>query len=502
MTAATRAAIAALLDEHMAGHPERERTEAALLQLLGVRGGRVAGRAVRGVAGVLRGALRRRARSRSCSRTSTGPTRARSTSSTTSSSGPATCRSSSSRSPGPSCSTIDRPGERPAAASPSLSLEPLPRDGVRALLRRARAAPPGIDGRRRSSRAPRACRCTPSRPSGCWCRTAGFDRSMACWSRRAISVSSPTSPSPRRSRRSSRLASTACRRAIAPCSSTPRSSARASPPAGLAAVSGRTEAALAPRLDDLVRRELLRPIADPRSPERGQYIFVQALIREIAYGTLAKRDRITRHLAVARWLEGLGGSRARRRPSRATSSPPTGSSPTAPRRTSWPRRAVVALRAAGDRAASLSVPAQAMSFYEQAADLATDPATQAELLELAGDNAGVHAEFDAADALARPRHRDPSTPRRAARPSCARRPFAHAASCSSRRLEQARSVLDDAMIEFADLEGSAPYSRPEGPACAPAVPDRGPGAVGAVGAGAGRRGISRATSLPCSGMRS
>ena len=38
----------------------------------------------------------------------------------------------------------------------------------------------------------------------------------------------------------------------------------------------------------LVRRELLTIEADPRSPERGQYAFVQALIREVAYNTLAR----------------------------------------------------------------------------------------------------------------------------------------------------------------------------------------------------------------------
>ncbi len=224
---------------------------------------------------------------------------------------------------------------------------------------------------------------------------------------------------------------------------------------GLAVVSGRTEMALAPRLDDLVRRELLRPIADPRSPERGHFIFVQALIREIAYGTLAKRDRITRHLAVARWLEGMAD------PSLAAAVADHLLAAhrllaDGPEADEVAARAVVALRAAGDRAASLSVPAQAMSFYEQAADLATEPATQAELLELAGENAGVHAEFDAADALL---VRAIEIWRRLGE----RQAVVHATALrarsllSNRHLEQARSVLDDAMIEFADLEGSPPY---------------------------------------------
>ena len=70
---------------------------------------------------------------------------------------------------------------------------------------------------------------------------------------------------------------------------------------------------LEPRLRALVRRELLGLEADPRSPERGQYAFVQALIREVAYNTLAQRDRKVRHLAAARFFEIARDRRARRR---------------------------------------------------------------------------------------------------------------------------------------------------------------------------------------------
>ncbi|HEX7398422.1 MAG TPA: adenylate/guanylate cyclase domain-containing protein [Candidatus Limnocylindrales bacterium] len=75
--------------------------------------------------------------------------------------------------------------------------------------------------------------------------------------------------------------------------------------AGLAAVSGLASEELEKRLGGLVRRELLALDVDPRSPERGQYGFVQSLIREVAYNTLAKRDRKVRHLAAARFFESL-----------------------------------------------------------------------------------------------------------------------------------------------------------------------------------------------------
>ena len=55
-------------------------------------------------------------------------------------------------------------------------------------------------------------------------------------------------------------------------------------------------------LGSLVRKEILAVESDPRSPERGQYRFVQALVRGVAYDTLARRDRKARHLAVAAHL--------------------------------------------------------------------------------------------------------------------------------------------------------------------------------------------------------
>ena len=60
------------------------------------------------------------------------------------------------------------------------------------------------------------------------------------------------------------------------------------------------------RLASLVHRELLVRDVDPRSPERGQYRFVQAFLREVAYGTLAKADRRRLHLAAARYFEASG----------------------------------------------------------------------------------------------------------------------------------------------------------------------------------------------------
>ena len=74
-------------------------------------------------------------------------------------------------------------------------------------------------------------------------------------------------------------------------------------PEGLAALTGFPEEDLRPRLRELVRRELLRLEGDPMSPERGQYQFVQGVIREVAYGRIAKADRRGRHVKVAEYFE-------------------------------------------------------------------------------------------------------------------------------------------------------------------------------------------------------
>src|SRR5204862_1555518 len=74
----------------------------------------------------------------------------------------------------------------------------------------------------------------------------------------------------------------------------------------LAALSGTSgDDELRPMLSGLVRKEVLGVQSDPRSPERGQYGFLQDLVRHIAYQTLSKRERKTRHLAAAAHLQSV-----------------------------------------------------------------------------------------------------------------------------------------------------------------------------------------------------
>jgi class 3 adenylate cyclase/tetratricopeptide (TPR) repeat protein len=157
----------------------------------------------------------------------------------------------------------------------------------------------------------------------------------------------------------------------------------------VAAVSGQQTDEVVRRLRSLVRREMLSLEADPRSPEQGQYLFVQALIREVAYGTLAKRDRRRLHIAAARYFEalddeGIAGALAEHYLAAYKAQPegPEGDAVAA--------QARVALRAAAERARSLGSFLQATRFLERALEVTTDPADEAQLHAAAGD-AGLYA---------------------------------------------------------------------------------------------------------------
>ncbi len=52
-------------------------------------------------------------------------------------------------------------------------------------------------------------------------------------------------------------------------------------------------------LDSLVRKEIIALTTDRFSADVGQYRFVQAMVRQVAYGTQSRRDRKQRHLAAA-----------------------------------------------------------------------------------------------------------------------------------------------------------------------------------------------------------
>lgn len=156
--------------------------------------------------------------------------------------------------------------------------------------------------------------------------------------------------------------------------------------ATVCAVSGRDAAELEPLLRTLVRKEVLDQDVDPRSPERGQYRFVQSVIHEVAYSTLSKAARRSKHLACARWYESLDEDELagvvadhyleayRAEPGAADAE-------------EIADRARIWLIKAGDRASSLASPEQAYRYAVQALTLAVSPADRA----VVNDRAAVAA---------------------------------------------------------------------------------------------------------------
>ncbi len=74
------------------------------------------------------------------------------------------------------------------------------------------------------------------------------------------------------------------------------------PRQSIAAISDIDSSEIEVLLSALVRKEVLTVRADKLSPERGQYDFTQSLIRSVAYDTLTRRERKTRHLRTAEHL--------------------------------------------------------------------------------------------------------------------------------------------------------------------------------------------------------
>jgi tetratricopeptide (TPR) repeat protein len=142
-------------------------------------------------------------------------------------------------------------------------------------------------------------------------------------------------------------------------------------------------------LASLIRKEFLSLQADPRSPERGQYGFLQDLIRRVAYETLSHRDRKLRHLAAAASLEDTWGSEADEivEVLMAHYLEAYRLAPDAPDAGEIKAKARDRLIRSGQRAASLAATGEAQRYFEEAIELADTLALKAELHERAGEMA-------------------------------------------------------------------------------------------------------------------
>jgi class 3 adenylate cyclase/tetratricopeptide (TPR) repeat protein len=155
---------------------------------------------------------------------------------------------------------------------------------------------------------------------------------------------------------------------------------------GLAALTGQDAEELEPLLAGLLRKEILAIQADPSSPERGQYAFLQDIVRHVAYETLSKRERKAKHLAAAQFLSSVWSAEedeivevvAAHYVDAYAAAPEDDDA--ADIRT----KAREMLVRAGERAASLAANLEAQRAFERALELIDDPLVQAELEERAG----------------------------------------------------------------------------------------------------------------------
>jgi class 3 adenylate cyclase/tetratricopeptide (TPR) repeat protein len=161
----------------------------------------------------------------------------------------------------------------------------------------------------------------------------------------------------------------------------------------LDALSGSADEAL---LASLLRKEILGVQADPRSPEHGQYGFLQDLVRHVAYETLSRQERRQRHLAAAEHLESTYAADEAEVIEVVASHYVDAyqAVPDAKDADTIKAKACEALVRAGRHAGSLAAAAEARRYFEKAAGLTDEPLDRAALLFEAGQMAGYAADLD------------------------------------------------------------------------------------------------------------
>jgi class 3 adenylate cyclase len=155
---------------------------------------------------------------------------------------------------------------------------------------------------------------------------------------------------------------------------------------------------LEPVLASLMRKEILAFQSDRFSADRGQFRFVQSVVRQVAYATQSRRDRKARHLAAADHLVALtdrGDELAVLIAEHLLDAveASTGSDPDVPQYTG---RARDYLERAATRARDIGAPAEALRLVESALVHTTEPADRARLRLEAAEAAADAADYPAA----------------------------------------------------------------------------------------------------------
>jgi tetratricopeptide (TPR) repeat protein len=165
-----------------------------------------------------------------------------------------------------------------------------------------------------------------------------------------------------------------------------------------AALTGVADDELDRTLGGVVGKQVLVIGADPLSPDQGQYAFSHALLRTVAYETLARRERKARHLAAAQHLRDTfpndGDEIAEVIAAHYLDAHiAAGNDPDEPQ---LRELAVNAFRRAGEHAAVTGAPKTAQRAYRTAMSLASDEHEHVELTARAGEMALQAGDYETA----------------------------------------------------------------------------------------------------------
>jgi class 3 adenylate cyclase/tetratricopeptide (TPR) repeat protein len=166
---------------------------------------------------------------------------------------------------------------------------------------------------------------------------------------------------------------------------------------GLAAITGLPEEEVTGLLAALVRKEVLSISIDPLLSDRGQYGFLQDLVKKVAYDTMSKRERKSRHLAAASYLRSVVDEDEIVEVVASHYLDAYLSAPDDEDAGTIKAIALEMLVKASDRAASLGANQEAQRYAERAIELSDDPITTAELHERAGALAAERVDTIAAE---------------------------------------------------------------------------------------------------------
>jgi len=212
---------------------------------------------------------------------------------------------------------------------------------------------------------------------------------------------------------------------------------------------------LAAALAGLVRVQVLRQESDRLSAELGRYQFVQSAVRQVAHGTLSRRDRKALHLAVAELLGQGDNSAGELSPIiaqhliEAADAVPEGED-----HAELTAAAVGHLSRSATRASSLGAPAEAAAHLRIALDRTQDRLQAAELgcqLAAALNSTSEYEEAIARSEATRVLAQELGSPILVGRATAS---LARALVYGQAELERARAMVEEQLEELRGVEGA------------------------------------------------